>query len=233
MYAHMAGVMLGNKSLDQTDYGKSIIEKAGISYATSAPNIATEVSSQIEKEILSELRLAQAFREVQINSQAQVLPIQTDTNLAAFQSGAATTPTLENKTQVAANTYQPSQVVLKAYRLISSTLMDNHIDEEVLITLMPMLVESVARAHARAVDEALLNHVATGGSDAFDGLVKLAGTNSTSVLDAAGGSATDLTLAASEFLDARKLMGKYGMNPSDLIYVVSHCLLYTSDAADE
>ena len=135
MYAHMAGVMLGNKSLDQTDYGKSIIEKAGISYATSAPNIATEVSSQIEKEILSELRLAQAFREVQFNSQAQVLPIQTDTNLAAFQSGAATTPTLENKTQVAANTYQPSQVVLKAYRLISSTLMDNHIDEEVLINL--------------------------------------------------------------------------------------------------
>ena len=226
MYAHMAGVMLGNKSLDQTDYGKSIIEKAGISYATAAPNIATEVSSQIEKEIMSELRLAQAFREVQINSQAQVLPIQTDTNLAAFQSGAATTPTLENKTQVAANTYQPSQVVLKAYRLISSTLMDNHIDEEVLINLMPMLVESVARAHARAVDEALLNHVATGGSDAFDGLVKLAGSNSTSVLDAAGGNAVDLSLAASEFLDARKLMGKYGMNPSDLVYVVSQARYY-------
>ena len=226
MYAHMAGVMLGNKSLDQTDYGKSIIEKAGISYATAAPNIATEVSSQIEKEIMSELRLAQAFREVQINSQAQVLPIQTDTNLAAFQSGAATTPTLENKTQVAANTYQPSQVVLKAYRLISSTLMDNHIDEEVLINLMPMLVESVARAHARAVDEALLNHVATGGSDAFDGLVKLAGNNLTSVLDAAGGNAVDLSLAASEFLDARKLMGKYGMNPSDLVYVVSQARYY-------
>jgi len=226
MYAHMAGVMLGNKSLDQTNYGKSIIEKAGISYATAAPNIATEVSSQIEKEILSELRLAQAFREVQINSQAQVLPIQTDTNLASFQTGAATTPTLENKTQVSANTYQPSQVVLKAYRLISSTLMDNHIDEEVLVNLMPMLVESVARAHARAVDEALLNHVATGGSDAFDGLIKLSGSNSTSVLDAVGGTAVDLTLAASEFLDARKAMGKYGMNPSDLVYVVSQARYY-------
>ena len=226
MYAHMAGVMTGNKNLDQTDYGKSILEKAGISYATAAPNIATEVSSQIEKEIQRELRLARAFREITINSQAQVLPIQTDTNLASWQSGAATTPNLENKTQVAGNTYQPSQVVLKAYRLISSTLMDNHIDEEVLINLMPMLVESVARAHARAVDDALLNHVATGGSDAFDGLVKLAGSNSVSVLDAAGGNSVDTAVTASEFLDARKLMGKYGMMPEEMVYVVSQARYY-------
>jgi HK97 family phage major capsid protein len=225
MYAHMAGVMTGNKSLDQTDYGKSILEKAGISYATAAPNIATEVSSQIEKEIQRELRLAQAFREITINSQAQVLPIQTDTNLASWQSGAATTPNLENKTQVAGNTYQPSQVVLKAYRLISSTLMDNHIDEEVLINLMPMLVESVARAHARAVDDALLNHVATGGSDAFDGLVKLAGNNIFDTSVSAAALATT-SVDAADFLSARKLMGKYGMMPEELVYVVSQKRYY-------
>ena len=85
MYAHMAGVM-GNKSLDQTDYDEALSRRAGISYATAAPNIATEVSSQIEKRILSELRLAQAFREVQINSRAQVLPIQTDTNTGCVQA---------------------------------------------------------------------------------------------------------------------------------------------------
>ena len=154
-----------------------ILEKAGISYATAAPNIATEVSSQIEKEIQRELRLAQAFREITINSQAQVLPIQTDTNLASWQSGAATTPTWRTRLKFQQILTSLAKVVLKAYRLISSTLMDNHVDEEVLINLMPMLVESVARAHARAVDDALLNHVATGGSDAFDGLIKIAGTN--------------------------------------------------------
>ena len=30
--------------------------------------------------------------------------------------------------------------------------MDNDVDEQVLINLMPMIVESVARAHAKAVD---------------------------------------------------------------------------------
>ena len=103
--------------------------------------------------------------------------------------------------------------------------MDNHVDEEVLINLMPMLVESVARAHARAVDDALLNHVATGGSDDFDGLIKLAGTNifDTSVSAAnLGGTAVD----AADFLSARKQMGKYGMMPEELVYVVSQKRYY-------
>ena len=221
MHAHLLGVMTG-KGLENTAYGRDVIEKAGVTYASAAPNIATEVSGQIEKEIMRELRLARAFREIQINSQAQVLPIQQDTGLATFQTGAATSGNLQTRGGAAP---QPAQVVLKAYRLISTTLMDNHVDEEVLINLMPMLVESVARAHARAVDDALLNHVATGGSDDFDGLIKLAGTNifDTSVSAAnLGGTAVD----AADFLSARKQMGKYGMMPEELVYVVSQKRYY-------
>ena len=221
MHAHLLGVMTG-KGLENTAYGRDVIEKAGVTYASAAPNIATEVSGQIEKEIMRELRLARAFREIQINSQAQVLPIQQDTGLATFQTGAATAGNLTTR---GGSAPQPAQVVLKAYRLISTTLMDNHVDEEVLINLMPMLVESVARAHARAVDDALLNHVATGGSDDFDGLIKLAGTNifDTSVSAAnLGGTAVD----AADFLSARKQMGKYGMMPEELVYVVSQKRYY-------
>ena len=229
MHAHLLGVMTG-KGLENTVYGRDVIEKAGVTYASAAPNIATEVSGQIEKEIMRELRLARAFREIQINSQAQVLPIQQDTGLATFQTGAATAGNLQTRGGAAP---QPAQVVLKAYRLISTTLMDNHVDEEILINLMPMLVESVARSHARAVDDALLNHVATGGSDDFDGLIKLAGNNKVDVLDAAGGNSVDLSVTASEFLDARKLMGKYGMMPEELVYVVSQARYYDliADAA--
>ena len=221
MHAHLLGVMTG-KGLENTAYGRDVIEKAGVTYASAAPNIATEVSGQIEKEIMRELRLARAFREIQINSQAQVLPIQQDTGLATFQTGAATSGNLTTRGGAAP---QPAQVVLKAYRLISTTLMDNHVDEEVLINLMPMLVESVARAHARAVDDALLNHVATGGSDDFDGLIKLAGTNIFDTSVSAAALATT-SVDAADFLSARKLMGKYGMMPEELVYVVSQKRYY-------
>ena len=226
MNAHMLGVMTG-KGFD-TNYARSVLEKTGVDYATAAPNIATEVSSRIEKEILSELRLAQAFREIQINSQAQVLPIQTDTNLATWGNNVSVDDpslqsNLENKTQAGgAGNYRPSQVVLKAFRLISQSFMDNHIDEEVLINMMPMLIESVARAHARAVDSALLN--ATTGSEGFNGLIATAGSNKVSVLDAT--SSADTAVTSAEFLSARKLMGKYGMMPSDLVYVVSQQRYY-------
>ena len=220
MNAHLLGVMTG-KGLEGTSYGRDIIEKAGVTYASAQPNIATEVSGQIEKEIMRELRLARAFREIQINSQAQVLPIQQDTGLATFQAGAATAGNLQTRGGAAP---QPAQVTLKAFRLISTTLMDNHVDEEILINLMPMLVESVARSHARAVDDAILNHDAT-GSDDFSGLIKTAGTNvfDTSVSAAnLSGTAVD----AADFLGARKMMGKYGMMPEELVYVISQKRYY-------
>ena len=220
MNAHLLGVMTG-KGMEGTSYGRDVIEKAGVTYASSQPNIATEVSGQMEKEIMRELRLASVFREIQINSQAQVLPIQQDTGLATFQTGAATAGNLTTR---GGATPQPSQVVLKAFRLISTTLMDNHVDEEILINLMPLLIESVARSHARAVDDAILNHDAT-GSDDFSGLIKTAGTNifDTSVSAAnLSGTAVD----AADFLSARKQMGKYGMMPDELVYVVSQARYY-------
>jgi len=219
MHAHLLGVMTGKGM--ETSYGRDLIEKAGVTYSSSAPNIATEVSGQIEKEIMRELRLARAFREIQINSQAQVLPIQQDTGLATFQTGAATAGNLQTR---GGATPQPAQVVLKAYRLISTTLMDNHVDEEILINLMPMLVESVARSHARAVDDALLNHDSS-GSDDFDGLIKTAGTNIFDTSVSAAALATT-SVDAADFLSARKLMGKYGMMPDELVYVVSQARYY-------
>ena len=220
MYGHLLGVMTGKGW--ETNYSKSLMEKAGLNYAANAGDIAQEVSTQIEKEIMLELKLAQAFREITINSQTQVLPIQTDAGPAAWGSNTDTAGNLENRPQVTNVQYNAKQVIVKATRLISTTFMDNNIDEEVLVNLMPMLVESVARAHARAVDGALLTGT-SGGAEGFDGLEALAGSNAfTTSVAAAGTGVVD----AADFLGARKLMGKYGMMPEDLIYVVSQKRYY-------
>ena len=230
MTGHMLGVMTG-KGWD-TDYSKDLFEKAGVNYAANAGAIAQGVSTQIEKEIMQELKLAQAFREITINSQTQVLPIQTDALPAAWGANTAAAGNLTNRPQVTGNQYNAAQVILKANRLVSTTFMDNNVDEEVLVNLMPMLIDSVARAHARAVDNAIINGTA-GGDEGFDGLEALAGSNSVAVLDAVGGNAADSSVTAAEFLAGRKLMGKYGMDPSDLVYVVSQARYYDllSDAA--
>ena len=208
MSAHLLGVMT-QKGMN-TSFAQDLQEKAGIDYATNAGNIDQEVSNLIEKEIMNELKVARLFREMTVNGAATVLPIQPDVDPAVFAT-AATAGNLENRGASNA-TYRPKEVVLNAYRLISSSFMDNDVDEQVLINLMPMLVESVARAHGRAVENAIIN-----GSGSVTGLDGYAAAHGTT-LDVSDGT----RLTAALLLAAREGMGKYGINPTDMAYIVSN-----------
>ena len=83
----------------------------------------------IEKEIQNELKVAALFREIPVNGAATVLPISVDVEPAVFATN-ATSGNLKNR-GASDSTYKPKQVILNAYRLISSTFMDNEVDEQV------------------------------------------------------------------------------------------------------
>ena len=219
--AHMLGVMT-RKGWD-TDYARDIQEKAGINYTANAADIDQEVASLIEKEIQNELKVAALFREIPVNGAATVLPISVDVEPATFATN-ATSGNLENR-GASDNSYKPKQVILNAYRLISSTFMDNEVDEQVLINLMPMLIEGVARAHGRAVENAILN----GNSSAPSGLTDFAAEHVGGRRDISDGD----VVTATNLLNMRKEMGKYGLNPADVTYIVSSASYYDllSDSA--
>ncbi|MAJ54320.1 MAG: hypothetical protein CME51_09930 [Halieaceae bacterium] len=207
--AHMLGVMT-RKGWD-TDFARNVQEKAGVNYAANAADIDQEVSSLIEKEIMNELKVARLFREIPVNGGATVLPIQTDAGKAAWAAD-ATSGNLENRPQVTANQYNAKQVVLNAYRLVSSTFMNNDVDEQVLINLMPMLVESVARAHGRAVEDVIIN-----GNGTISGLDNYAAAYDPGTFSLGAGT----RLSSGMLLGAREAMGKYGLAPAEMAYVVS------------
>jgi HK97 family phage major capsid protein len=103
--------------------------------------------------------------------------------------------------------------------------MDNEVDEQVLINLMPLLIEGVARAHGRAVENAIIN----GNSGSPSGLVNFAAEHVGGRRDISDG---DL-VTATNLLNMRKEMGKYGLNPADVAYIVSQASYYDllSDSA--
>ena len=224
--AHMLGVM--TQKGWGTDFARDIQEKAGIDYASNAGDIDQEVSRLIEKEIMNELKVARMFREIPVNGKSTVLPIQVDVDPAAWATN-ATSGNLENRGASNA-TYQPKQVILNAYRLISSTFMDNEVDEQVLVNLMPMLVEGVARAHGRAVEAAILN--GNGTISGLDGHAAAA-TAKHDIDGASLASGNFATMTGAQLLAARKEMGKYGLNPSDVTFIVSQNMYYDllSDSA--
>ena len=234
---HLAGVITGKGW--NTDFGQSILEKAGVSYtAGSSLGIDNVVSQGIEEEIQLELRLASLFREMPVESQSTVVPLQSDTSFAKWSTGGLESADdgsgtgVTNRTandSYSSNTYAVNQKVLQVDRLISTSFLDNYIDEKVLINIMPMLTQSIARAHARAVDKAILqgnggNITGIGGTTGINGLATDGG-----VTWGDGATASDthfIDFNAAMLNRARNAMGVYGLNPSELVYVVSQAHYY-------
>ena len=236
MYGHLYGVITG-KGWD-TDYAKSIFEKAGVSYPTGTsftegtdPLLANAVQTAIEKEIQLELRTAPLFREMAVNSKTTVIPLQEDVGYAKWgtqaragdlsSSSDQTGTNVVNRTADGAATYETKQKILNVERLLSTTYLDNYIDEEVLVNLMPMMAENIARAHARSVDSMIIQGVSTGAT--ISGLDSLAyAMNVGTGNDAPSLSAGQITaITAKHLVGMRRQMGVYGLNPQDVVYIVS------------
>ena len=206
-----------------TKFAQDLKEKVGVQFDTNAGTLDTIVSTTFEEEVRLSQKVAGLFRELAVNSGATVLPLMDDTNAATFSSGGIGDGILENRTQVAANEFELREVTALAKRLISGTYIGADTDEQVVVTILPMILSALARAHARAIDGAM-----TIGNSSIVGLVGGAGTDgagsffagdSTTVTDLAVNGSVNLT--AANLMSARGEMGKYGINPADVAYIVN------------
>ena len=221
LHASVLGKITG-KGWD-TKFAQDLAQKAGVQFDTNAATLDTIVSTTFEEEVRLSQKVAGLFRELAVNSGATVLPLMDDTNAATFSSGGIGDGILENRTQVAANEFELREVTALAKRLISGTYIGADTDEQVVVTILPMILSALARAHARAIDGAM-----TIGNASIVGLVGGAGTDgagsflagdSTTVTDLAVNGSVNLT--AANLMSARGEMGKYGINPADVAYIVN------------
>jgi len=218
--AHILG-KITRKGYD-TDYAKELFEKAGVTYdATSSAGIDVMVSSAFEEEVRQAQKVAPLFRELAVSSGATVLPIAPDTEPANWSTaGAETAANNLEEAGASDNNYNVNRITMLAYRLISSTFISNDTDEKVVVTLLPIIQSALARAHAIAIDKAILvgggwttGLVGASGTDDTNGY---ATASATTALDASGaGEVTPATL-----LGLRKEMGKYGLDPSRVAFIV-------------
>lgn len=114
-----------------------------------------------------------------------------------------------------------------AKKLAARVLCSEEVSEDAVVAVLPVLKEDLAKAMAGAIDNVIINgddspdHQDSDVTDnkdarkAWKGLRKL--TNS----GPSGAKYDASTFNASALRQIRKLMGKYGVNPRDLAYVVS------------
>jgi len=221
-----------------TKLGRSVMEKvnAHSGVGVSSADFEQTVSTNIERDIQLELVLAPLFREIQMASATQIIPILPDAGYAEFTANqTATGSSPHGNLEERGDTYDGTmsgidltERTLSTKKLISQSYLGNETEEDAILPILPLIRESIVRAHARGVENALLvgNHAdgvyGTSGAT-FEGLVTMAGSNKTQSATAFASE----SLTALHLLAARKNMGKYGMNPADVTYIVNSTEYYS------
>ena len=215
-----------------TPYAKSVMEKvnAHSGVAVSSADFEQIVSTNVERDIQNELVLAPLFREIQMNSANMIIPILPDSGYAEFTTNqVASGSSPHGNLAQTGDTYGApfggvdlTEKTLSTHKLISQSYLGNETEEDAIMPILPLIRESIVRSHAKGIENALLlgNHstgVYTSGT--FDGLIKMASADSDETQSSTA-VASD-TVTAAELLALRKNMGKYGVNPNDVTYIVS------------
>ena len=231
LQAHILGKITG-KGWD-TNFAKSIMQKDGVAYTANTTGQAaldTVVTSSFEEELQLETRIAGLFQELAVNSGATVIPTVSDTALANFDKrGLDHSGNFLNNKGSADNDFDLGTVTAYAQRLVSGTYIPADSDEQTIVTILPIITRALARAHAKAIDNAILygtsnsNFTGLAGINGTDGSYNGASYNATGGFAYESGESATLpsALDAGVLLKMRGDMGKYGVDPSRLAYIVS------------
>ena len=236
--AKFAGLATG-KGWDN-DMAKGLMEKvnAHSGVGVSSADFEQIVSTNIERDIQNELVLAPLFREIPMTSANMIIPILPDSGYAEFasaQTAAGSSPhgNLAERGDTYGSPYggvDLTERTLSTKKLISQSYLGNETEEDAIMPILPLIRESMVRSHARAIENAILagddadGAFGTSGA-AFEGLLHLARNDSDYTQPSGTYAATD-TVTAANLLALRKNMGKYGVNPNDVVYIVSQDVYY-------
>jgi HK97 family phage prohead protease/HK97 family phage major capsid protein len=218
------------KGIGETEFGKSVLEKFNTqsSVTVGTDRLETTVGTQIERDIWNELILAPLFREINMNSAQMTFPIMPDAGYAEITSantasGSQPNGDMDPRGAGFGAPYQGlslTEKTLTTVKMMAKGYLGNETEEDALIPVLPLIRESMIRMHARGVENLILAGNTNQGvytSGAANGLLSFAATGGRSITTAS--SSTKLTSAA--LFGMRKLMGKYGLDPRNIIYIVS------------
>ena len=218
----------------ETSHAKGLMEKAGVAYtgtgAADVGKLDLLSSTSFEELLRLDTKVAGLFDELAVNSGATVIPTVGDAGAAAFGAGSQSLDTTANRLTVGGSAGDVTMTTVTAFanRLLSGTFIDADTDEQTIVTILPMITKALARAHAKAVDSMCLFGTANANTTGLAGSTGKDGGYSATDYATTGGHAVEASAAVTptaldsgDLLTARSQMGKYGIDPTRLAYIVS------------
>lgn len=215
---------ISGKSIEDTKYGRQTVEKTGQHLPSATWEL--EVSTNMEAEVRRRLVVAPLVRAVNMRTNVMTLPVNPEAGLASWvtnaqfgtsNSSGGTTATT-GTTPGSGSPHALKEITLNAYKVATNEYLNYEEEEDSLLVIMPIVRDAMIRRLARSVDRAYL----LGAGSGADPVKGIANYDATSVVTpSVTGAATVANLRA-----LRKDLGGWGLDPAEVVYVVSQEVYY-------
>ena len=198
------------KALGDTKFGRQMVEKYGAHVPSATWEL--EVSLNMENEVRRRLVVAPTLRNIAMQTNVMTIPVNPEAGVATWVQNAqfGTSASAGNNA-----THALKEITLNAYKVATNEYVAFEEEEDALLAIMPVIRDAMVRRVARAVDRAYLRG-AGAGADPVKGLA-LYDAESSVTLDIS--DAAKLTVAKLRAM--RRDLGAWGLDPAEMIYIVS------------
>lgn len=202
------------KGLEGTKFGREMVQKYGAHVPSATWEL--EVSLNMENEVRRRLVVAPTLRNIAMQTNVMTIPVNPEAGVATWM---ANTAFGTSASAGATQTHALKEITLNAYKVATNEYLAYEEEEDALLAIMPVVRDGMIRRVARAVDRAFLLGAGSGadpvkGLAAYDAVADV-------TPSAANGVVTVANLRA-----MRKSLGAWGLDPSEMIYIVSTEVYY-------
>ena len=219
------------KSIDQTEVGKQLIEKASANRINSDDaNWETTWNANMFTEMQNRVVVEAVFNTMQMNARIMHFPSNPDSGADATWVDASNQDKFNDGTEIgtafndlssgAIAKHLLRDVPLTAFKLATREYVGYEEEEDTLLPIAGIVSDAIVRRMARTSDKSILG---TGIAAPFTELEEFSGGHT-------GGSVTTTnattTITSTNVHSARTAMGQWGHNPSDLVLFLSQAAYY-------
>lgn len=207
-----------NIKIEQTKHFESVkAVNASSSIQVSSDAYETIFSTNLIRDIQAALVVAPLFSEMMLDAAQITIPINPNRQNANWVAAAAMADGSDPARTGGEITVALTERTLKTYKLAAKSYLTEETEEDTIISLVPILRQHLVEAHAAEMDRAFLVGTGVGMPE---GLVTKA-TSAGAVLTGAAKADGSVRVTALELASARRLLDLYGINTSELVFVIS------------
>lgn len=206
------------KGIEDTKYySKLKAVNASSSIQVSSEAYETTFSTNLIRDIQAQLTVAPLFTEMAMDSAQMTIPINPNRQNANWVAAAALASGADKARTGDEISVQLTERTLKTFKLAAKTFLTEETDEDTILALVPILRQHLVEAHVNEMDRAFLMGDGAGKPAGLVKKAKDAGAVHVSTAKADG----SVKVTAKALAEARRKLGLYGINTSELALVIS------------